>query len=205
MLTVIKPLISNLLLWIWITIFLFICWITRGNRQFRRYGFCFLTLFWILSTRPAVDAILWPLESSFSPPNISSLKSQEIDQIVVLSGGGGEIRSDLLISAFPHATAYRLWGALELASRLGPNCELVFIGSPNGDTRVMEELAHVLMPARKVVSKTHMGGTSEHPKNVEGFVAERAFVLVTSAMHMKRAMRCFELQGLKPVAYPVDF
>ena len=22
---------------------------------------------------------------------------------------------------------------------------------------------------------------------------------------MKRAMRCFELQGLKPVAYPVDF
>jgi len=42
-------------------------------------------------------------------------------------------------------------------------------------------------------------------KNVEGFVGERAFVLVTSAMHMKRAMRCFELQGLKPVPYPVDF
>ncbi len=30
--------------------------------------------------------------------------------------------------------------------RLGPDCELILIGSPNGDTRVMEELAHVLMP-----------------------------------------------------------
>ena len=89
--------------------------------------------------------------------------------------------------------------------RLGPNCELILIGSPNGDTRVMEELAHVLMPGRKVVSKTHMGGTSEHPKNVESFVGKRAFILVTSAMHMKRAVRCFEQQGLKPVPYPVDF
>lgn len=154
MLTVIKPLISNLLLWIWAATSLFICWITRRNRQFRRYGFCFLALFWVLSTQPAADAILWPLESSFCPPNISSLESQEIDQIVVLSGGGGEITSDLLISALPHATAYRLWGALELASRLGPNCEMILIGSPNGNTRVMKELAHVLMPARKVVSKT---------------------------------------------------
>jgi uncharacterized SAM-binding protein YcdF (DUF218 family) len=52
----------------------------------------------------------------------------------------------------------------------------------------------------------HIGvNTSEHPKNVESFVGKRAFVLVTSAMHMKRAVRCFELQGLNPVAYPVDF
>ena len=45
------------------------------------------------------------------------------------------------------------------------------------DTRVMEELAHVLMPGRKVVSKTHLGGTSEHPKNVESFVGKRAEVI----------------------------
>jgi len=34
------------------------------------------------------------------------------------------------------------------------------VGSRMVDTRVMEELAHVLMPWRKVVSKTHLGGTS---------------------------------------------
>ncbi len=116
---------------------------------------------------------------------------------------GTEVGSSM--SVLPHATAYRLWGALELASRLGSSCELILIGSPNGDTRAMEELAQVLMPKRKIVSKTHLGGTSEHPKNVESFVGKRPFILVTSAMHMKRAMRCFELQGLKPVPYPVDF
>jgi uncharacterized SAM-binding protein YcdF (DUF218 family) len=36
-------------------------------------------------------------------------------------------------------------------------------------------------------------------------VGERAFILVTSAMHMKRSVRCFELQWLNPVPYPVDF
>jgi hypothetical protein len=109
------------------------------------------------------------------------------------------------MSALPHATAYRLWSALELASGMGPNCELILIGSPNGDTKVMEELTHILMPERKVVSKAHFGGTSEHPKNVEDFVAGKKFILITSAIHMKRAMWCFQSHGLKPVAYPVDF
>ena len=79
------------------------------------------------------------------------------------------------ISVLPRATAYRLWGALELASRLGPNCSLIFVGSPNGDTRAMTELALLLMPEQNVVSKAHLGGTSEHPKHVEGFVGEKAF------------------------------
>lgn len=39
------------------------------------------------------DAVLWPLESSYSAPAISSLKVQGIDQIVVLSGGGGGLRT----------------------------------------------------------------------------------------------------------------
>jgi uncharacterized SAM-binding protein YcdF (DUF218 family) len=89
MISLIKPLITNLLLWIWIAAALFLWWITRENRQFRRYGFCFLALFWIMTTRPVADAVLLPLESAYNPPTISSLKAQGIGQIVVLSGGGG--------------------------------------------------------------------------------------------------------------------
>ena len=81
------------------------------------------------------------------------------------------------MSVPPHATAYRLWGALELVTRLGPNCVLILIGSPNGDTRAMYELVHVLMPERKIISKAQLGGTSERPKNVEGFVGKRAEVI----------------------------
>jgi len=242
MLSLIQPVITNLLLWIWIGTALFLWWITRRNRRFRIYGFCFLALFWVMSTRPVADSILLALESSYCAPSISSIRLQGVDQIVVLAGGGGGLRrgkdrsqtSDVRdpqitqkekeqvsrkgakslrgkedertedrygraedgasISVLPHATAYRLWGALELASRLGPNCELILIGSPNGDTRIMKELAHVLMPERKVVSKTHLGGTSEHPKNVEPFVGERPFIFVTSAMHMKRTKK----KGVSP-------
>jgi len=89
MFSIIQSLITNLLLWIWIGTALFLWWITRGNRRFRRYGFCFLAFFWVLSTRPVADAVLWPLESSYTVPAISSLKVQGIDQIVVLAGGGG--------------------------------------------------------------------------------------------------------------------
>ncbi len=89
MLSLIKPLITNLLLWIWIGTALFLWWITRRNKRFRRYGFCFLALFWVMSTRPVADGILLALESSYSAPAISSLEVQGIDQIVVLSGGGG--------------------------------------------------------------------------------------------------------------------
>jgi len=42
-----------------------------------------------MSTRPVTDAVLWPLESAYIPPAISSIKLQAIDQMVVLSGGGG--------------------------------------------------------------------------------------------------------------------
>ena len=42
-----------------------------------------------MSTRPVADGILLALESSYSAPAISSLEVQGIDQIVVLSGGGG--------------------------------------------------------------------------------------------------------------------
>jgi len=42
-----------------------------------------------MSTKPVADAVLWPLESSYIAPSISSLKVQGIERIVVLAGGGG--------------------------------------------------------------------------------------------------------------------
>lgn len=34
---------------------------------------------------------------------------------------------------------------------------------------------------------------------------DRPVLLITSAYHMKRAMRCFEKQGIAAIAYPVDY
>lgn len=205
------PIVSNLLLWFWVATTFFVWWVTRGNRRARLYGFGILVLLWLGGTRPVAEAVLWPLESSHKPPSIDFLESQEIEKIVVLSGGGFEPDGQLLVTAFPMATTYRFLGALELASRLGPDFALIFSGGPRildrkqSTAEIMRDLALLFMPERKVFFEANSYRTSDHPENIEPFVGIRPFLLVTSAAHMKRAVQSFKRGGLSPVPYPVDF
>jgi uncharacterized SAM-binding protein YcdF (DUF218 family) len=157
-----------------------------------------------------IDLAFWPLESLYPSPPIQSLKSQGIDKVVVLTGGRYPAREQLLVSILPHASAYRFWSGLELADRLGRECALVFSGDagyPREErptANVMADLARRLVPRREVLFESRSRNTAEHPLNVKPFVGSKPFVLVTSAYHMKRAIRSFERQGLRPIAYPVD-
>jgi len=174
-------------------------------------GFGVLVLLWLGSTRPVAEMILWPLESSRKPPSIKVLETQEVKKIVVLSGGGFEPDGQLFVTAFPVATTYRFLGALELASRLGPDCDLIFSGGPRNlswkqsTAETMKELALLIMTDRNAFFEEKSRRTSDHPKNVEVFVGMKPFLLVTSAAHMKRAVKSFERRGLRPIPYPVDF
>jgi uncharacterized SAM-binding protein YcdF (DUF218 family) len=100
---------------------------------------------------------------------------------------------------------------LELASRLGPDCKLVFSGSAGRSqpeirtALVMRDMTALVEPERRVDAEAESSNTGEHPGNVRPFVGDRPFALVTSANHMPRAMRIFRSAGLDPVAYPVDY
>jgi uncharacterized SAM-binding protein YcdF (DUF218 family) len=170
-----------------------------------------MVLIWILGTRPVSESVLSPLENCYTAPDITSLEEQSVHQVVVLAGGGYPIRGQILSSAFPHASIYRFIGGLELSSRLGSNCKLIFSGSAGRGNRerttaiAMRELALLVAPGLKVSAEARSGSTAEHPGNVKPLLDDKPFVLVTSAVHMPRAMRSFKRVSLDPIAYPVDF
>ena len=211
MLSVVTSVVSNLFLWLWLLAAVFIWWATKANRKARRRGVILLLLFWFLGTRPVAEAVLWPLETRYAVPTIASLQKQGVKQIVVLTGGGYSIQGEMLSSTFPHASMYRFLGGLELCSRLGEDCLIIFSGSAGrqrGDLTValtMQDLSHLIAPGREVLAEARSESTADHPANVRPLLNKGSFVLVTSAFHMPRSMRSFNKAGLNPIPYPVDF
>ena len=170
-----------------------------------------LLLFWLLGTRPVADAVLWPLESRYEVPNVEDLQKQGVKQVVVLTGGGYSIQEGMLSSSFPHASMHRFLGGLELCSRLGEDCVIIFSGSAGrqrGDLTValtMQELSRLITPGRQVLAEARSESTAEHPDNVRPLLKEEPFALVTSAYHMSRSVGSFKKAGLNPIPFPVDF
>jgi uncharacterized SAM-binding protein YcdF (DUF218 family) len=170
-----------------------------------------LLVFWFIGTRPAADAVLWPLESRYKAPDIASLQKQGVKQVVVLTGGGYPSQGEMLSSAFPHGSMYRFLGGVELASRLGEDCVIIFSGSAGrqrGDLTValtMQELSRLIASRRQVLAEARSESTAEHPANVRSLLKTEPFALVTSAYHMPRSVRTFMKAGLDPIPFPVDF
>ena len=70
---------------------------------------------------------------------------------------------------------------------------------------MMEELSLLIVSDLEVDSEAKSGNTAEHAVNLEPLVGDTRFLLVTSAIHMPRAIQSFKRAGLNPVPYPVDF
>jgi uncharacterized SAM-binding protein YcdF (DUF218 family) len=211
MFSLITSIVSNLFIWLWLSAAVFIWWATRSNRKARRRGLVLLILFWFLGTRPIADAVLWPLESRYEVPDVVSLQKQRVKQVVVLTGGGYPIQGEMLSIGFPHASMYRFLGGLELCSRLGEDCLIIFSGSAGRQrgyltvALTMQDLCRLIAPGRQVLAEARSESTAEHPANVKPLLRREPFVLVTSAYHMPRSMRSFKRAGLNPIPYPVDF
>jgi len=212
MFSLITSILSNLFLYLWLLGVLYVWWATsKKKRRAQALGTVLLVALWFLATRPVADLIIRPLENHYVPPTISSLQEQGIRQVVVLTGGGFPVRGEMLTSTFPHASMYRFLAGLELCNRMGPDCRLIFSGAAGRNRRdvttaiTMKDLAMALMPQHEFRAEGLSGSTEEHPENVRPFVKDEPFVLVTSALHMPRAMRVFRKAGLDPVPYPVDF
>jgi uncharacterized SAM-binding protein YcdF (DUF218 family) len=211
LISALSSILSNIYLWLLVAVTVFVCLATTGHRRTRIAGLGMVAVLWVIGTRPGAEAIIRPLEGRYSPPSIDTLKSQGVRQVVVLTGGGYPVTGEELASAFPHASAYRFLGGMELCSRLGPDCRIIFSGSAGRQLReratadTMRDLAQVLEPARDAVAESRSGSTEEHPGNVRPLIGDSPFALVTSAMHMPRTVRTFRRAGLEPIPYPVDF
>ncbi|KTD37514.1 membrane protein [Legionella moravica] len=133
----------------------------------------------------------------------------KVGWVVVLSGGqtqaSGFPPNDLLSSA----SMKRLIEGIRLLRTL-PNAKLILSGGGSAgdqpEALLLAELAHWFsIPDQKVVLETHSINTADQARELVPLVNQEPFYLVTSAVHMPRAMALCQKQGLHPIAAPTDF
>lgn len=67
------------------------------------------------------------------------------------------------------------------------------------------KLIDVGVPKEDILVEAKSQDTHEEALMMKQYVQDRPFYLVTSALHMPRAMLLFEQEGLTPIAAPTDF
>jgi uncharacterized SAM-binding protein YcdF (DUF218 family) len=127
--------------------------------------------------------------------------------IVVL--GGGVIRAE--ISAVRDEisvgdTADRIIAAVELARRY-PSAHVVFVGRAEADF-VIQFFEKLGVSRERVIVERKSSNTVENARLAKQLVVPKPgerWLLVTSAIHLPRAVGVFRKEGLAVEAYPVDY
>lgn len=152
-----------------------------------------------------------PLESRFAAP--ATLPAR-VDGIVVLGGGVTESQMPVPGGAQLNEAADRL-AALVILARRYPAARVVYSGGNAtlaGGAREADTVAALLgemgIDASRVVFEREARTTYENAVRTKALVNPQpgeTWLLVTSAMHMPRAVGVFRRQGWAPIPLPVDF
>jgi uncharacterized SAM-binding protein YcdF (DUF218 family) len=67
------------------------------------------------------------------------------------------------------------------------------------------ELISLGINENRIIMQEKPKDTIEEAKSIKELLNNKPFILVTSAYHMPRAMKIFQMQGLNPIAVPTDF
>lgn len=181
----------------------------RAARIARVGAWCVWALLWVLST-PAFStrAVYWT--ETRGPPLERALAGRDLDKaaMVVLAAGmrtyDAEVplRERLDASATQRVlTAARLWKT----HRFGL---VVLSGSPLAETECMEDLITTLgVPADRVVREQRSLNTRENALFTAEILRARGaetVVVVTSATHLRRAVREFTRAGVEVIPAPAE-
>ena len=168
--------------------------------------FLFLTLTWfaLLSYSPIANAILSPLENTHK----ALLQTPKVDYILVL-GNGHFSNENLSITSQVNTTAInRLNEGIKHYSIL-ENAKLVVSGYGGYDRNPHAFMQSILASSLGVNKKNIIRfdkprDTREEALAMKKLVGDKAFILVTSASHMKRAVLLFKKLGLNPIPAPTN-
>ncbi|MDP1602541.1 MAG: YdcF family protein [Legionella sp.] len=175
----------------------------------RRYFWGFSLIFLlsiVFSTGWVSRSLTSMLEAQY---NIIDKPDASIHWIVVLSGGQAQGKNQPANMLLASASIERLVEGVRLYRQL-PDAKLLLSGGGyNGDiaesTRMATLTKWFAIPAKNIVLETASTNTASQAKEIKKMVHQDPFYLVTSAIHMRRAMLLCQAQGLNPVAAPSNF
>lgn len=160
---------------------------------------------YFLSTVPGANLLIRPLEGRYP----ALLSPPEVPVIVVLSGGENYSDDRPILSNLPSSTLARVVEGVRLFWALGGEPDLWFIGGAGfagPGVPLMAQAAWELgVPREKVHWLTTSRNTWEDAAAVAQELSPFPFILVTSALHMPRAMETFLAHNLAPVPAPCGF
>ncbi|GBR72289.1 protein DUF218 [Candidatus Termititenax spirochaetophilus] len=171
----------------------------------RRISIFFLVLvccsMYFLSVKPGRDKIIQPLETKYKQP-----QKPNVDVLIVL--GGGVSKS----GAPEDATLQRLYYAYQIYKQ-NPVPLIVCGGDPLGSgiresavmSRVLESWG---VPQDKIYQENQSRNTAENLRNARTYLQKYKFKkpgLVTSAMHLPRAVQIAKSLGITSVPLPCAF
>ncbi len=160
----------------------------------------------ILSTGYLPKIITHHLEGQF--PVVTETDSH-INWIVVLGGGQTEVPNMPPNSLLNSVSIDRLVEGVRLYRQL-PHAKLILSGG--GENAKISEANHLSqvaawfgIPKENILLETKSVNTKTEARAIKPMIGKEPFYLVTSAIHMPRAMALCQAQGLNPIAAPTDF
>jgi uncharacterized SAM-binding protein YcdF (DUF218 family) len=173
----------------------------------KRSGLVWLCLgtlgFYLFSTAPLPGLLLSRLEKQYEPL-VRIQNHPDIKYIVVLASDAHEHPCAPPTSWLDGPSAFRVIEGIRLFRLFQEQPALIMTGVGCGDQMVA--LARSLgVPAGKLIAENESLDTHGNAREVKSFVQDKPFLLVTSATHMPRSMKIFQLLGMKPIPAPADF
>ena len=190
------PLIGFLLL-----IGLILLW--KRKKRAKEFIITSITLFVLFSTDPLAEYLLDNFENAY--PALKVEDASQIKYIVVLAGGYFPYDKHPLTTELGAYTLVRLVEGVRLAKKI-PQAKLVLTGkgwAENTEASAMKLLALELgIEESRIITEEKSMNTHAHTIYLKEIIQDSPFILVTSALHMPRAMGIFKKSGYSPLPAP---
>ncbi|MCH2158200.1 MAG: YdcF family protein [Oleiphilaceae bacterium] len=176
----------------------------KGKHSWAKSLMCLaLVALYLCSIKPIAHLISQPLEYRYSP-----FDGQDVPYVVVLGGGHTTDMRVASLHQLNRTSLARLLTGVEIV-KLQPKATLLVSGYAGFDTQshaqVAANTAQLLgVDADRILLQANAKDTYEEALAWRNIIGMQPFALVTSAMHMPRAMALFESLGMRPIAAPAN-
>ncbi|MBF0397563.1 MAG: YdcF family protein [Desulfobacterales bacterium] len=164
-------------------------------------------IFYLSSTALVSNILIAYLEDQFKPP------LEPKGDVIIMLGGGATNTPNLTGNGnLSSSSANRLLTCLQLFNRL--KIPIIITGGKlfddSADEAIIAQkiLISLGVPNNKIITENISRSTLENVKFTKAIIKNNNFrspILVTSAFHMSRSVKLFEVNGISITPYPCDY
>jgi len=161
-------------------------------------------LIFLLGIVPFSNFLLWGLERTYAPlMNVYDM--HDVNLVVVLTSWDSDDQTVPYTSNIGYNSTARLLEAYRIYRSMQKPEKIVISGGPVSAQMMTKVLMLWGVQRDKIIIEDRSANTRESAVNLKELLSTQRFILVTSAIHLPRAMRSFTKHGLRPVPAPADF